>query len=59
MYRNYVLIAILTIVIIIFGIYYVIGRLERNRCYNLPLNQYVEDTICSKYTFEDYIKESE
>lgn len=34
-----------------------IDRYNRERCYNMPINQYVEDKACEKYTFEEYMEE--
>ena len=49
---------ILVIVIIIGAIYLTINEIRKQQCYNMPINQYVEDARCEKYTFEDYIKEN-
>ena len=49
---------ILVIVIIIGTIYLTINEIRKQQCYNMPINQYVEDARCEKYTFEDYIKEN-
>lgn len=35
-----------------------IDRYNREKCYNMPINRYVEEKSCEKYTFEDYIKEN-
>lgn len=53
-----IVLIILLFVIILIKIYYTVDKIEKERCYNLPLNQYVEDTRCNKYTFEDYIEEN-
>ena len=49
---------ILVIVIVIGAIYLTINEIRKQQCYNMPINQYVEDARCEKYTFEDYIKEN-
>lgn len=49
---------ILVIVILVVAIYLTINEIRKQECYNMPINQYVEDTRCEKYTFEDYIKEN-
>lgn len=50
---------LLIIVIVAIMIYYVVDQMKKQECYNMPINQYVEDVRCEKYTFEDYIKEME
>lgn len=49
---------ILVIVILVVAIYLTINEIRKQECYNMPINQYVEDARCEKYTFEDYIKEN-
>lgn len=49
---------ILVIVILVVAIYLAINEIRKQECYNMPINQYVEDARCEKYTFEDYIKEN-
>lgn len=57
MKTNYILFIILIVFIIIAGIYYTLDQIQRERCYNMPINRYVEEKSCEKYTFEDYMEE--
>lgn len=57
MKTNYVLLTILVIFIILTGIYYTLEQIQRERCYNMPINRYVEDKNCEKYTWEQYMEE--
>ena len=35
---------------------FIINYYNKKVCYNLPLNQFAEDSRCSSYNIEDYIK---
>ena len=35
----------------------ILDKYIRERCYNMPINQYVEDKTCEKYTWEEYMEE--
>ena len=48
---------ILIIVILVVAIYLTINEIRKQQCYNMPINQYVEDARCEKYTWEEYMEE--
>jgi hypothetical protein len=56
--KEFSMFALLIAVILVVAIYLTINEIRKQQCYNMPINQYVEDARCEKYTFEDYIKEN-
>ena len=56
--KEFYMFLILIICILILCINYAVNEIRKQQCYNMPINQYVEDARCEKYTFEDYIKEN-
>lgn len=59
--ENKILIFVILILVIIITIKIskiAIDIYNKERCYNLPINEYVEDKSCSKYTFEEYMREN-
>lgn len=54
---NYILLIIMTILIIILGIYYTLDKIQKEKCYNMPIAEYIESQSCTKYTWEDYMRE--
>ena len=56
--KEFSMFALLIVVILVAAIYLTINEIRKQQCYNMPINQYVEDARCEKYTFEDYIKEN-
>ena len=51
-----IIIDILIVISIILFANFIISNYNKKVCYNLPLNQFAEDSRCSNYTMEDYIK---
>lgn len=56
--KEFSMFALLIVGILVVAIYLTINEIRKQECYNMPINQYVEDARCEKYTFEDYIKEN-
>lgn len=56
--KEFSMFALLIVVILVVAIYLTMNEIRKQQCYNMPINQYVEDARCEKYTFEDYIKEN-
>lgn len=57
-YRVAIIIALAGVILILLGLYLQGEDNKREKCYNMPINRYVEEKSCEKYTFEDYIKEN-
>ena len=57
MERKKTMMVIMIVLVIILGIRYAVGKIQKERCYNMPINQYVEDSRCEKYTWEEYMEE--
>lgn len=56
-YRVAIIMALIGIILILLGLYLQGEDDKRERCYNMPINQYVEDKDCEKYTWEEYMEE--
>lgn len=54
---NYVLMIILIALIILVGIYYTLDKINKEKCYNMPIAEYIESQSCTNYTWEDYMEE--
>ena len=58
MKTNITLLIILIVFIILAGIYYTINEIQKDKCYNMPIAEYIESQSCTKYTWEDYMREN-
>ena len=57
MERKKTMMVIMIVLVIILGIRYAVEKIQKERCYNMPVNQYVEDKSCAKFTWEQYMEE--
>ena len=57
-YNLALILASIGVVMIIAGLLMIgLESYKKERCYSMPLNQYVEDSSCTKYTWEEYMEE--
>lgn len=50
-----ILIIIFLIILSILLVKYLINKYNKEVCYNLPINQFVEDSRCNKYNINDFL----